>query len=320
MDTSNAESAPSGRASGRIHLNRMLVPVDLTGLSTFVFEYAIEVAREFQSEITLLFVVEPPVYPSWGYAHLVKRDHELRDIALDKLSKMIAETNVPDGVVIKTAVRCGDATLEISEAAKELNADVLLIATHGDSDLLHSFLGGTAEQVVRHAPCPVWTVRKSSFEKSEQPPGFRLKNILVPTDLSAESSKAIRYAEALASKFGSAVCLAHVVPSVLPTDVNQMAGLLEESALVDSAKTELGKWSKANLQDPGVVKQEVLSGSPYLEITEAANRLKTDLTIVTTHGQSALRHFLLGSTAERIVRHSRCPVLVVREQEREFVD
>ena len=63
----------------------------------------------------------------------------------------------------------------------------------------------------------------------------------------------------------------------------------------------------------------VRHGVPFHEITEAARTLQTDLIIIATHGYTGLKHALLGSTAERVVRHAPCPVLSVREVERDFL-
>ena len=60
-------------------------------------------------------------------------------------------------------------------------------------------------------------------------------------------------------------------------------------------------------------------GHPYQEITQAAQELKADLIVIATHGYTGLKHILLGSTAERVVRHASCPVLTVREREHDFV-
>jgi nucleotide-binding universal stress UspA family protein len=61
------------------------------------------------------------------------------------------------------------------------------------------------------------------------------------------------------------------------------------------------------------------TGQPHTEIVEAARELGADLIVLSTHGHTGLTHALLGSTAEKVVRHAPCPVLVVREKEHEFV-
>jgi nucleotide-binding universal stress UspA family protein len=66
------------------------------------------------------------------------------------------------------------------------------------------------------------------------------------------------------------------------------------------------------------VQAEVRTGKPYNEIVLAAKKLGADLIVIATHGYSGLKRALLGSTAERVVRYAPCPVLVVREKEKEF--
>jgi nucleotide-binding universal stress UspA family protein len=63
----------------------------------------------------------------------------------------------------------------------------------------------------------------------------------------------------------------------------------------------------------------IRAGQPYYEITAAARELEVDLIVITTHGRTGLKHALLGSTAERVVRHAPCPVLTVRERQHDFV-
>jgi Universal stress protein family len=67
------------------------------------------------------------------------------------------------------------------------------------------------------------------------------------------------------------------------------------------------------------VNLQVRIGRPFHEIVTLAEALHIDLIIVATHGHTGLKHVFLGSTAERVIRHAPCPVLVVREKEREFV-
>ena len=64
----------------------------------------------------------------------------------------------------------------------------------------------------------------------------------------------------------------------------------------------------------------VRPGRPATEIVEAARELAADLIVIATHGRTGLQHVLLGSVAENVVRHAPCPVLTVREHEREFVE
>ena len=67
------------------------------------------------------------------------------------------------------------------------------------------------------------------------------------------------------------------------------------------------------------IQSAVVTGKPFEEIVATAEALNADLVIIGTHGAMGLRRDLLGSTAERVARYANCPVLIVREREREFV-
>ena len=145
---------------------------------------------------------------------------------------------------------------------------------------------------------------------------INFRRILVPTDFSDNSRAALDHAVGLAEKFGSELVLLHVVQdlalilpdAVMPTPVvNPDLG-----QLVDSAKTGLANLIAARDLARLNPRSEVRIGVPAAEIDDAAKELGADLICVSTHGRTGLAHFLLGSVAERIVRHSPCPVLIVR--------
>jgi universal stress protein A len=149
---------------------------------------------------------------------------------------------------------------------------------------------------------------------------FKLKHILVPVDFSEPSRKAIHYARVFAKQFGARLTLLHVVePLSYPPDF-AVVPLLPPDA-EDARIRELTKQLQTlagdigdNLQTTAVV----ASGRPWQGITEHAAAHGVDLIIVSTHGYTGLKHVLLGSVAEKIVRHAPCPVLVVRAEETDF--
>ena len=145
---------------------------------------------------------------------------------------------------------------------------------------------------------------------------FAIKRILVPTDFSDNSERAVRYAAELAEKFQSEVVLLHVVQDlalILPDAVMPIAVATPDlNNMIASAKTGLANLvASLNLAHLNP-KVEVRVGNPPSEIVSAASDLKADLLCISTHGRTGLAHFLLGSVAEKIVRHAPCPVLTVR--------
>ena len=143
-----------------------------------------------------------------------------------------------------------------------------------------------------------------------------IKSILVPIDFSPPSKKALDYAVAVARRFKAKLTLLHVVEPVATPDFAASFPLaMENDELVATAKKHLGKVVKA-ARIPRAIVEKVLVrfGRSFHEIADAARTRKVDLIIISTHGYTGLKHALLGSTTERVVRHAHCPVLVVRQR------
>jgi len=162
----------------------------------------------------------------------------------------------------------------------------------------------------------------SKDEALLKPLPFQLRRILVPVDFSDTSKKALQYAVPLAAAFDAEVVLVHVMePFGLPPEMGYLPPELavSQQELEGSAREGLEKLRAGEIGRRARTQVKVRVGVPWHEIISAANESNADLIILSTHGRTGLRHALLGSVAERVVRHAPCPVLVVREREREFV-
>ena len=150
---------------------------------------------------------------------------------------------------------------------------------------------------------------------------FKLKAILVPIDFSESSLKALRYALPLAENFGAKITLIHVVePRISPEEMVLSSDIVElRNVLVKDGWQKLKSLCHQTIK-PAIASDTVVKvGRPYEEIVAAAKTHKADLIIIATRGYTGLKHFFIGSTAERVVRHAPCPVLTVREREQDFV-
>jgi nucleotide-binding universal stress UspA family protein len=146
-------------------LKHILVPVDFSQCSLKALRYAVAFARQFKASITLLYVVQQYYLPGdftggLDYAALEK---EIEENSAKELES-IAAKQVGKKAPWKVLLRMGRPVDQIIRVADELNADLIILATHGHSGLKHVVLGSTAENVVRHAPCPVLTVRAEEHE------------------------------------------------------------------------------------------------------------------------------------------------------------
>jgi nucleotide-binding universal stress UspA family protein len=149
---------------------------------------------------------------------------------------------------------------------------------------------------------------------------LKLKRILIPTDFSEPSLKAVRYAMRFAEQSGATMHLLYVIERpVLNHDFDSFPLVLPEAELTKICKEKLLSLAVTEIEELIPISVQVRVGKPFREIVDVARETNADLIVIATQGYSGIKHVLLGSTAELVVRHAPCPVLVVREHEHEFV-
>jgi nucleotide-binding universal stress UspA family protein len=145
-----------------------------------------------------------------------------------------------------------------------------------------------------------------------------LKRILVPHDFSETSEAAVRYALALAHNFGAKLYLLHVSDKARFEMATEFPlGL--DGTLEDAVRERLVKILTPREQIEFRPVFEFRSGAPAAEIARYAKEADVDLIVMGTHGRGLVAHAVLGSVAEKVVRTAPCPVLTVRNPQREFV-
>lgn len=138
-----------------------------------------------------------------------------------------------------------------------------------------------------------------------------VKRILLATDFSELAARATPQAVLFAERFSAELVLLHVIETF---PIDYMVGLGESkkmnAVLEDKARERIAGAAKQIQSVP--VRTMVRWGKPFQEIVKAAQELKADLIVVSTHGRTGLKHVYLGSTAEQVVRHAKCTVVVAR--------
>ena len=170
----------------------------------------------------------------------------------------------------------------------------------------------------RAGPLSSQRVRHS---RSGSPKRLRLRKILVATDFSRQSMKALRYASSLAAKFGATVHLLYVLDPVQkpPRAIIQLPMVTEPETIGRVAQRLLKNWA-IKLEIPLLANTcQVRRGKASRIIVQTASQDKADLIVLGTHGYAGLKRMIKGSTTEHVLHHSRCPVLIVRMRERDFV-
>ena len=142
-----------------------------------------------------------------------------------------------------------------------------------------------------------------------------LKKILLPTDFSDSAAAAMPYARDMALTFGAQIELVHVHQLPIYTGAFAYGTIdLPANYAEDTRKALLTRLEehREKLGPDVEVKTMLVEGVPFKELIRCAAENDVDLIVMSTHGHTGLKHVLLGSTAERVVREAPCPVLTIR--------
>ena len=317
-----ATCKPQSAPNKSLQIRHVLVPVDFSAPSLEAIEFALPLLKQFGADLHIVHVVIPEYTP----------------IAMMPLPLMVLESE-PDrharqhlrAVAAKAGLELGTKNLhvikgrpfeEICELARETGIDLIVIATRGNTGVQHLMLGSTAERVVRHSPCPVLVVR-GGVERNGHRNGDAHRvgfgRIVVPIDFSSCSMRGLDYARALAERFGSTLTLVHSVHLDYYVASEEYARY-DFPLLLRQAETAARDQMRALVRETnwGDIKIETVleAGHPGEEICARAKDHRADLIVTSTHGRTGLRHVFMGSTAEYVVRHAHCPVLVIPSRPR----
>jgi nucleotide-binding universal stress UspA family protein len=308
------ESEKSKRTKA-LRPTRILVPTDFSRNAEEALRFAVPLARQLGGKITLLHSIDWQVNPQMRSAPGIIDTMNIvaKDAAEDRLESL-ARAKVPQELLEKTIVEFAPAQVGIPEAARELKIDLIVISTRGHTGLQRILLGSTTARVVRYASCPVLTVRPvAGATKISRPKTANLgpivTRILVPVVFSEGCTSTVRFATTLARIMQAQLTLLHVI-APLPLNCSRyIAEIQQYDAEVKlDAKQKLKSLAATlpqNIQSEVMLRQNI----PHLGIIRAAREHRCDLITLPTRDLTSLKDFVLGSTAEKVIRHAPCPVL-----------
>lgn len=290
--------------AAQIKIKTILVPLDFSCPSMVALDYAVELARSFAATIHLLHVTSPDEAAPTGSAHLMRETAESLMSAHEKLAQA-PEKHPSSFWPANSHIRSGEPFQEICNQAREIGADLIVLATRGHSGLTRILLGSTAERVVRFAPCPVLIVRR--WKRGE----LWLRRILVPTDFSRCAMAGLTYGALWARSFAAKLHLLYVQFPAAPVLIDRVATNLptEQMGVPMDTQMEMEALAKLDLLEGVKCESEIKIGYPVDTICGETDQV--DLVVISTHGRGGLKHALMGSVAEQVVRYAECPVLVV---------
>ncbi len=214
----------------------------------------------------------------------------------------------------------GDPAEQILRVARDLNAGMIVMTTHGRGALGRFVFGSVADAVTRRSPVPVFVVHPRAEDGSGG--SSVIRRLLVPLDGSARAEEAIPLARDLAEQLHLPIQLISVVDTVslIPVEVVPVVAfdpaVYEETVTkLDAGATTMMTTLSQRLRDEGFPTDwELRHGSPSAAILDAVQ--PGDVIVMASHGHGGAKRLLLGSVAEHLIRHGRSPVLLVPAAER----
>jgi nucleotide-binding universal stress UspA family protein len=279
-----------------MRIGTVLCPVDFSGLDEAEIAMATEICRAFGATLILHHNVAAAVPGfsrawEWTAAHEGHRD-EIPD-AEARLRGLMAK--IGDDVHTESAITCGPVGQVVLSVAEGLGADLVVIGSHGWSSQDHA---SVTERLVDHSPCPVLTFReRGDGSRPFRLAGDRPVRVVVPTDLTHDSTCAVEYACALARR--------------LPLDIDLLHVLSEGSDDVAAASAQLVLDAHVPPDLVDRVTAHVRVGPAAETIVAYVDETRPTFVLMGEHAQGLLRRLLTRDTTRAVTRDLACPVWIV---------
>jgi nucleotide-binding universal stress UspA family protein len=296
----------------------LLVPLDGSSFSEDALPLARRLASRLSAEVHLVHVIRPaPDFDLKQPGDDLEWNAKVREGAEAHLGE-IAESMKSEGIRARVAVLEGRVVDALDGYLRENSIPLAVMTTHGSGGLRRWWLGSVADGLLRGGSANILLVRPwdDTDERDAEAPAFR--HLVVPLDGSRAAEAALPPALDLARHFDARVSLLRVVPAPLEvTSIYGVPGVRMEG----DADRERMKRAKAYLEEvarrsgPEVESKAIEHGAAAEGVIEGARELGGDLLVISTHGHGGLTRVVLGSVADKVVRGTALPVLVVRPQE-----
>jgi universal stress protein E len=279
-------------------MKRLLLATDLSSRAERALDRAVRLARQHQSELRVLNVVEGDLSP-----HLVDAQRaEAERIFAERLKATAGDAKI----LSSSSVVTGKPFAEILREAASWPADLIVIGTHQADVLQGMFRGTTAERIIRQGHIPTLLVRKEATED--------YRRAVVGIDFSLHALRATQCAFRLAPKaeFHLVHSFLSPFPHFLYGDIRAEAREVRTKAMDRAIDEELTAFlARFGDQVPPVTRL-VVHGVAQDVLLATASQLNADLLVAGTHGRTGIAHAVLGSVAQDLLRQAPCDVLVAK--------
>jgi nucleotide-binding universal stress UspA family protein len=298
----------------KVQLRNIICTTDFSEVSNQAVTFGIALAKELGAKLYLCHVIDLSSVAMYGegFSDPLEQERRVTNYAYEHLAGLM------DGQSIdwEPLTPLGHTADEITRAAEEKNADLVVSATHGRSGLKRLVLGSVAERLMRTLPCPLFVVRGLDQDYvADVKEEFGFHKILVGCDFSSDSALALQYGLSLAQQFQSEVHLAHVIEPAVYKDLLKPAREEKEESQEDLRKELREKLTGMVPEEAHnwcTPKTTLLVGQAHEELTKYAVVHDIDLIVLGVRGHSLVETLFVGSTTDRVARQAPCPVLSVR--------
>ena len=278
---------------------RIVIALDGSELAEIAIPYAQELALRLGSELDIVTVCEPP-----------SETESMRRVYIERVAAELGRFGLRLHSVLLYG-KAADAILDYSELNK---INLIVMSTHGRSGIGRWVLGSVADKILRSASCPILLI---SASKDDEPKleSVALKRILLPLDGSPLGESALPYVEELASKTHAEVLLLQIITPldrVIPIEGYTVHLADVYGDVLNQTKTYLNKVEQRLKQKGIAAHYEVISGLPASAIIDYARDKAVNLVAMSTHGRSGISRWVMGSVADKVLRGSGSPLLLVK--------
>jgi nucleotide-binding universal stress UspA family protein len=286
-------------------IQTILFASDLTPAGDLAFEHARFLAERFRARLTLFHALEVP--PD-RYAEAADAQDDRRGRwgarVRQELCQRARGLTVPFDVVVDEGHVGGHVLADLAVLAmiERSQPDLTVMAVSSRKGFASWFVGSVTHQVVQHARRPVLCVRPSRHGG-----GLPYRRILVPTDLSPASRRAFAMAALMARSFEAAVSAIHVCP---PPPLAVLTGAPGSGSPPVPTEADVRRFLSPELEAVPVETSVYVTGAPWYRIVKTAEEERADLIIMSTQGHDSVHDGIVGSNADRVLRHAPCSVLV----------
>jgi nucleotide-binding universal stress UspA family protein len=274
--------------------NTILIPIDFSPIANYALTHAIQVAKYFDNNLALLYVIEEGFLNSlFGYGE--EKQEETKKNVRAQLNAIAEQVISEHNIDCQTILKVGKIYQEIAQTANELGCDSIIMGSHGASGF-EQIVGSNASKTIMHADVPVIVVKSDKNVNA-------YRNIVFPLDLTIESRQKVNWAIHLGKAYGSTIHLLSYKVGDENINISLRASLKQVTKLLEQNNVS---YTEHVLEE--------LSTDFALETLSYSEKIDADIILIMSqHESGGITDFVIGTDAQQIVNKSqKIPIMCIK--------